>query len=108
MEDQGRKSAVWKYFKLDGKKAECQLCKANLSFCGGTTNLRNHMSNRHSGISLTSNKQHQNKKKQVTGARSQLLYRGLTLNRAATIWFTVIHYPWCTVTGSSRKECKLQ
>ncbi|XP_076357180.1 uncharacterized protein LOC143250476 [Tachypleus tridentatus] len=69
MEDQGRKSAVWKYFKLDGKKAECQLCKANLSFCGGTTNLRNHMSNRHSGISLTSNKQHQNKKK--TGHRCQ-------------------------------------
>ena len=45
------KSDVWQYFTKDKerKKAKCQLCSKELAFHGGTTNLREHLMNRHSG-----------------------------------------------------------
>ena len=45
------KSDVWNYFTKDKerKKAKCQLCSKELAFHSGTTNLRDHLMNRHSG-----------------------------------------------------------
>ncbi|XP_052765968.1 E3 SUMO-protein ligase ZBED1-like [Mya arenaria] len=38
-------SSVWKYFTKteDGKSVVCNLCSVKLVYCGGTSNLRNHM-----------------------------------------------------------------
>ena len=50
MEDQNKKrSDVWSYFEKvdDGKKAKCSLCSKVLAFCGGTTNLREHLTSKH-------------------------------------------------------------
>ena len=45
------KSDVWQYFTKDKecKKAKCLLCSKELAFHSGTTNLREHLMNRHSG-----------------------------------------------------------
>ena len=45
------KSDVCQYFTKDKerKKAKCQLCSKKLAFHNGTTNLREHLMNRHSG-----------------------------------------------------------
>ena len=45
------KSDVWQYFTKgkERKKAKCQLCSKELVFHSGTTNLREHLMNRHSG-----------------------------------------------------------
>lgn len=48
-------SPVWKYFQqhinkdgsINYKKAYCLLCKSNISYCGTTTNLSNHLHARH-------------------------------------------------------------
>lgn len=42
-----KRSDVWKYFELEGKKAKCLLCSKALSYCGGTTNLREHLNAKH-------------------------------------------------------------
>ncbi len=49
------KSAVWTNFKrsADGKTVKCQLCEIELTFCGGTTNLHNHLRSRHPSDSQT-------------------------------------------------------
>ena len=43
------KSDVWQYFNHERKKAKCQLCSKELAFHSGTTNLHEHLMNRHSG-----------------------------------------------------------
>jgi hypothetical protein len=42
-------SDVWKYFtrSLDKKTAKCNLCNTDFTYCGGTTNLRNHLKAKH-------------------------------------------------------------
>jgi zinc finger BED domain-containing protein 1 (E3 SUMO-protein ligase ZBED1) len=56
-------SDVWKFItKLDGgKKCKCNLCSKTLAYCGGTTNLREHLVNQHAleynKTSTTGNKQ---------------------------------------------------
>ena len=47
----GHKSDVWLmvYKDKDRKKAKCQHCSKELAFYSGTTNLREHLMNRHSG-----------------------------------------------------------
>ena len=44
-----QKSAVWNYFKqsLNGNTVKCTLCNAQLTFCGSTTNLINHVKLKH-------------------------------------------------------------
>ena len=44
-----QKSAVWNYFKrsLNGNTVKCTLCDAQLTFCGSTANLINHVKLRH-------------------------------------------------------------
>lgn len=32
---------------MDGKKAKCQLCSKALAYCGGTTNLHEHLNAKH-------------------------------------------------------------
>ena len=47
------RSVVWKYFELndDKTKTKCTLCKASLSFGGGSTSaMRNHLKMVHSTI----------------------------------------------------------
>ena len=42
------KSDVWKYFeKTESSKAKCTLCFKQLSYRGGTTNLRDHLTSQH-------------------------------------------------------------
>jgi len=43
------KSAVWSYFQRssDGKTVKCTLCEMELTFCGGTTNMHNHIRLKH-------------------------------------------------------------
>ena len=43
-------SDVWKYFTKtpDRKKAVCSLCDREFAYSGGTTNLRDHLSAKHS------------------------------------------------------------
>ena len=44
----GKKSDVWDYEKIkDAPKAKCKLCNKELSYCGGTTNLRTHLECKH-------------------------------------------------------------
>ena len=50
MEDQVKKqSDVWSYFKKvdDRRKAKCSFYSKVLAFCGGTTNLREHLTSVH-------------------------------------------------------------
>ena len=43
------KSDVWQYFqKEDSKKVKCLLYEKIYSYCGGTTDLREHFSSQHS------------------------------------------------------------
>ncbi|CAH1114870.1 unnamed protein product [Psylliodes chrysocephalus] len=38
------KSIVWKYFKkVDGKTVTCQICKKDLKYFGGTSNIKQHL-----------------------------------------------------------------
>ncbi|CAG2202961.1 unnamed protein product [Mytilus edulis] len=43
------KSAVWSYFKrlLNGNTVKCTLCDTELKYCGGTTNMINHIRLKH-------------------------------------------------------------
>ena len=38
---------VWNYFRRSEKIATCTLCEAEMSYQGTTTNLRNHLRNKH-------------------------------------------------------------
>ena len=42
-------SDVWEYFEkiADTKKAMCRICKKEFAYLGGTTNLRNHLTSKH-------------------------------------------------------------
>ena len=46
----GKKSNVWEYYEKikDAPKARCTLCNKELSYRGGTTNLRTHLECKHS------------------------------------------------------------
>ena len=37
------RSDVWDHFEKGEKTAKCKHCDKELSFCGGTTNLRDHL-----------------------------------------------------------------
>ena len=67
-----KKSAIWKFFTLqeDKKKAECQLCKIKLAYHGGTTNLRSHISAKHKGVSLDTERTSQSTKVDVTNIQT--------------------------------------
>ncbi|KAK0137887.1 Zinc finger BED domain-containing protein 4 [Merluccius polli] len=46
-----KKSAVWNYFSQSGQSGICNICKANISFKGGSTaNLQRHLKTRHPGV----------------------------------------------------------
>ena len=49
------RSDVWDHFEKGEKTAKCKHCDRELSFCGGTTNLRDHLLRNHG-------KQYQSKK----------------------------------------------
>ena len=47
------KAAVWKYFGFslkDSKIVVCKLCKKDLTFTGGTTNLHKHIQRHHTDL----------------------------------------------------------
>ena len=45
-------SFVWKFFELsdDKKQSKCTLCKATLTYFGGTSSMRNHLKHVHSSV----------------------------------------------------------
>ena len=47
MANQPFRSDVWEHFKKSDKKAICCYCDKELAYCGGTTNLRDHLSRIH-------------------------------------------------------------
>ena len=51
-----KRSAVWEFFKQvdnEGKKrVVCELCKASLAYCGGTTTIKTHLTHKHPSILL--------------------------------------------------------
>ena len=40
-------SDVWDHFEKGEKTTKCKHCERKLSFCGGTTNLRDHLQQNH-------------------------------------------------------------
>jgi hypothetical protein len=49
------KSEVWTFFEVinDGKSTQCKVCRATLSYKGGSTSsMRNHIKMRHKSASL--------------------------------------------------------
>ena len=45
-----KRSAVWEFFKQvdnEGKqRVVCELCKASLAYCGGTTSMKTHLTHK--------------------------------------------------------------
>ena len=59
---------MWQYFTKDKdrKKAKCQLCSKELAYHSGTTNLREHLMNKHSGSYKAQDAKRGSKDKQGT------------------------------------------
>lgn len=48
-----KRSIIWNYYnKLDTKQAVCNICKKNIKYYGGTTNLKQHLLRIHPTVSL--------------------------------------------------------
>ena len=54
------RSDVWNFFTKNGNKAKCSLCEKELSYCGGTSNLCDHLNRVHQ------NEYHPPKRNQAT------------------------------------------
>ena len=62
-------SDVWNYFtKLsDKKKAVCSICRKELAYLGGTTNLRDHLTSKHALHYYSADKKNESQKKTLDG-----------------------------------------
>ena len=58
------RSDVWDHFEKKEKTAKCKHCDRELSFCGGTTNLRDHLLRNH-GKEYQSKKDNDERKRKI-------------------------------------------